>query len=54
MVSSYDRGHGNRDYLSVEPGKAVTLADLDGSGVINRVWFTIRNRDPLLLRARLG
>jgi hypothetical protein len=50
MVSSYDRGHGNRDYLSVEPGKAVTLADLDGSGVINRAWFTIRNRDPLLLR----
>lgn len=50
MVSSYDRGHGNRDYLSVEPGEAVTLADLDGSGVINRAWFTIRNRDPLLLR----
>jgi len=50
MVSSYDRGHGNRDYLSVEPGEAVTLADLNGSGVINRAWFTIRNRDPLLLR----
>ncbi len=50
MVSSYDRGHGNRDYLSVEPGESVTLADLPGSGVINRAWFTIRNRDPLLLR----
>ena len=50
MVSSYDRGHGNRDYLSVEPGEAVTLADLKGSGVLNRSWFTIRNRDPLLLR----
>ncbi|MFH1179178.1 MAG: glycoside hydrolase family 172 protein [Candidatus Bathyarchaeota archaeon] len=50
MVSSYDRGHGNRDYFSVEPGEAITLADLAGSGVINRQWFTIRNRDPLLLR----
>ncbi len=50
MISSYDRGHGNRDYLSVEPGEVVTLADLKGSGVINRAWFTIRNRDPLLLR----
>jgi hypothetical protein len=50
MISSYDRGHGNRDYLSVEPIEAVTLADLKGSGVINRAWFTIRNRDPLLLR----
>ena len=50
MVSSYDRGGGNRDYYSVEPGEAVTLADLSGSGVINRQWFTIRNRDPLLLR----
>jgi len=50
MISSYDRGHGNRDYLSVEPGEAVTLADLKGSGTLNRAWFTIRNRDPLLLR----
>ena len=50
MVSSYDRGHGNKDYLSVKPGEAVTLADLKGPGVINRAWFTIRNRDPLLLR----
>ncbi len=50
MVSSYDRCHGNRDYLSVEPGEAVTIADLKGSGTLNRAWFTIRNRDPLLLR----
>ncbi len=50
MVSSYDRGHGNRDYMSVDPGETVTLADLKGPGVINRAWFTIRNRDPLLLR----
>jgi hypothetical protein len=50
MVSSYDRGHGNRDYLSVDPWEAVTLADLKGPGVINRAWFTVRNRDPLLLR----
>jgi hypothetical protein len=50
MVSSYDRGHGNRDYVSVEPGEKVTLADLRGSGTLNRAWFTIRNKDPLLLR----
>jgi D-arabinan exo alpha-(1,3)/(1,5)-arabinofuranosidase (non-reducing end) len=50
MVSSYDKGGGNRDYYSVEPGETITLADLKGSGVINRQWFTIRNRDPLLLR----
>jgi len=50
MVSSHDRGHGNRDFYSVEPGESVTLAELKGSGVINRQWFTIRNRDPLLLR----
>jgi hypothetical protein len=50
MVSSYDRGHDNRDFFSVEPGEAITLADLTGSGTINRGWFTIRNRDPRLLR----
>ena len=50
MVSSYDRGHGNRDFFSAEPGEKVVLAELNDSGVINRQWFTIRSRDPLLLR----
>ena len=50
MVSSHDRGHGNRDFFSAEPGETVTLAELGGSGVINRQWFTLRSRDSLLLR----
>ena len=50
MVSSYDKSHGNRDYVSIEPGETVTLADLRGPGTLNRAWFTIRNKDPLLLR----
>lgn len=32
-------------------GQSVTLLDLPGSGAIRRMWFTIRERDPQMLRA---
>ena len=54
--SSWDRTGGNGDAVPVEPGKAATLLDVTGAGVITHIWFTINSPDPhhlknLVLRA---
>ena len=35
---------------SIEPGGAVSLLDAKGAGVIRRIWLTISDRSPLMLR----
>ena len=42
-ASSWDRSGGNNDRLHVEPGAAVTLAEMSGSGSINHIWITAAN-----------
>jgi len=39
-VSSWDRTGGNMDFLVVQPGQMVTLADIAGAGCINHIWCT--------------
>ncbi len=39
-ASSWDRSGGNDDWLTIEPGQTVTLADTRGAGCINHVWIT--------------
>jgi len=43
-----NKGHAS-DYLN--PGETKTLLDIKGSGTITRMWFTIANRDPKMLRS---
>lgn len=33
--------HGNGDARPIKPGESLVIADLDGPGVINHIWFTI-------------
>ena len=40
-VSSYDRTGGNRDSISIEPGKTAVLAEIKGPGAIHHIWVTI-------------
>lgn len=40
-VTSYDTTGENRDFLSIEPGNTVTLADIAGPGIIHHIWVTI-------------
>ena len=40
-VSSYDRSGGNRDSISIEPGAAAVLAEIEGPGAIHHIWATI-------------
>lgn len=49
-VSSYDTAGGNADAKNIPPGETLTLAQMDGAGVINHIWFTISHDDMLYPR----
>ncbi len=49
-VSSYDTTGGNADMRAIAPGDSLVLLDLDGPGVIRRLWITVASRDPHYLR----
>ena len=48
--SSWDRTGGNDDAVPVDPGKAATLLDVSGAGVVTHLWFTINSPDPMHLK----
>jgi hypothetical protein len=49
-VSSWDRSGGNMDFLVVQPGQQVTLADIAGAGCVNHIWCTHSCDQPDFLR----
>ena len=51
--SSFDRTGGNGDWIVVEPGKRVVIADIKGAGCIRHIWFTMASDDPRYLRKYL-
>ena len=50
QISSYDTTGGNRDRFEIAPGDSAVLLELEGSGVIRRLWITVASRDPDYLR----
>jgi len=50
QVSSYDTSGGNNDMISIPPGKKATILNVDGPGMICRIWFTVDSGDPYYLR----
>lgn len=40
-ISSYDRTGGNRDWVDVEGGQRLTIAEIDGPGCIRHIWMTM-------------
>ena len=41
-ISSTDQTGGNRDHLEpFEPGEKRTIAQINGTGIINHIWITI-------------
>jgi hypothetical protein len=50
QISSYDTTGGNRDRLEIAAGDSAVLMDVDGPGVIRRIWITVFSRDPHYLR----
>lgn len=50
QVASFDSTGGNNDRINIHTGKTATIAELEGPGVITRIWLTIDSRDPHFLR----
>lgn len=48
MENQGAKGHA---FENVEAGETVTLLDLEGAGVIKRIWLTIIDRSPEMLRS---
>ncbi len=49
-VSSWDRTGGNNDFLVIQPGQTVVLAEIEGAGCINHIWCTHMNPQADYLR----
>lgn len=49
-ISSFDHSGGNHDCRSVEPGETLTLAEIEGAGIVKHIWVTISSQDPLFRR----
>jgi hypothetical protein len=49
-AGSWDRTGGNRDFITVAPGRTITLLDFQGAGEVRRFWMTISPRNEESLR----
>jgi hypothetical protein len=45
-ISSNDPTGGNADAWRIDPGQTATLAQIEGSGCITHIWFTIASGEP--------
>lgn len=48
MANHGAKGHA---YDIIPPGESITLVDIEGPGIINRIWMTIRGRSEYELRS---
>ena len=46
-----NRGGKGHAFDSVEPGQTQTLLDVSGSGTVTRIWLTVTDRSPQILRS---
>ncbi|MEZ4776880.1 MAG: glycoside hydrolase family 172 protein [Bacteroidia bacterium] len=44
-------GAKGRAFFPLGPGESVVLLDTDGPGIVNRMWITVRDRSPEMLRS---
>ena len=49
-AGSYDKSGGNADRLQMKPGDTTILAELEGPGEINHIWFTIASGESFHLK----
>lgn len=46
-----NKGWKGSAFRRIEPGETLTLLEIDGCGIIHRIWLTISDRSPLMLRS---
>lgn len=49
-ISSYDRAGGNGDFIPIPAGETVTLAAMEGAGIVKHIWVTMSGPDELMRR----
>lgn len=49
-VSSFDRTGGNSDNVKIAPGETLTMAEVEGAGVVTHIWVTISTKDEMIRR----
>lgn len=49
-ASSWDRTGHNKDCVTIPAGETFTLADIEGSGIIQHIWMTIASQDKYSFR----
>jgi hypothetical protein len=49
-ISSYDRSGGNDDFIVINKQSNVTIANIEGSGIIKHIWITLNAKDPMIRR----
>jgi hypothetical protein len=49
-ISSFDRSGGNADHARIAKGEILTLAEIEGAGIVKHIWITISSKDPLARR----
>lgn len=40
-ISSYDRSGGNSDFITLQPGELIKIAQIKGAGCINHIWMAL-------------
>ena len=50
QVSSHDTTGGNNDMITIAAGKEARILQVQGPGIITRIWFRIDSNDPYFLR----
>ncbi len=50
QVSSHDTTGGNNDMITIAAGKEAKILQVQGPGIITRIWFRIDSNDPYFLR----
>jgi hypothetical protein len=50
QISSHDTTGANNDRINIPEGETAVIANINGPGLITRIWFTVDSRDPFFLR----
>lgn len=50
QVSCFDTTGANKDYISLQDGETAAIAEMEGPGVITRIWITFKSHDSNFLR----
>ncbi len=49
-ISSYDRSGGNDDFIGIGSRETLTLAEVQGAGIVKHIWITVSTQDPQFRR----